>query len=151
MKLKKGNLAEYSMWASVDESILITTNATIKKDGSLVMGAGFAKTMAKMYPNLPKMAGIAIQNVCNYELGYGCIFLPGSFGLFQVKRHFKDNADVSLIVESTLALKEMAQASPDNSYHLNFPGIGYGHLAKEVVFPIIQQLPNNVSIWELDD
>jgi len=37
---------------------------------------------------------------------------------------------------------------PTAQIHLNFPGIGNGGLPRTQVFPLLQPLPGNVTIWE---
>ena len=54
MLLKYGNLMQ-SLAAYTD--VCITTNSFVKKDGTLVMGRGFAQQMADFYPQLPWFAG----------------------------------------------------------------------------------------------
>ena len=68
------------------------------------------------------------------------------FGIFQVKAHFRDNAHLELIRRSVVALREYCRNHPDVSIRMNYPGIGYGHLGREAVKPLLVGLPDNVTI-----
>lgn len=137
-----------NMWSCFDEvnHFLITTNAVIKKDGALVMGAGIAKQVRDKWPGIDKEMGAAIKRTCGSGGTYGVI-LGKKIGLFQVKHHYKDNASLELITYSTNMLKALANSVPERKFALNFPGIGNGKLSYEQVFPIINNLPDNVYVW----
>lgn len=146
VKLRQGNMFSYRHEYDV---LLVTTNAMVRKDGALVMGRGAALTATQYWPNLPFHLGRAIQ----IRPEYGVV-VPGGIisglriGAFQVKHHWRDEANPDLIMDATLKLKTIAMAFPDAKFALNFPGIGNGKLARETVLPIIERLPDNVDIWE---
>ena len=71
----------------------------------------------------------------------------GKLGVFQVKRHWADPAELTLIQHATSMLIEWCEEHPDAEVHLNFPGIGNGKLPVESVLPIIEELPDTVNIW----
>ena len=74
-------------------------------------------------------------------------------GCFMVKDHWMEKAKLSLIKDSCLDLCDILDSvavvhdSPIR-VDLNFPGIGNGGLPREDVLPIIEQLPDNVHVWE---
>lgn len=148
MKLRTGD-----MWSVFEEAdfFCITTNAQTRKDGALVMGRGIAKQAIERFPRLPYWAGgiLADRGLVGQE--YNILDMrPGSkFLLFQVKYHWKDEADLALIERSTGRLSHYAATYPMYQFHLNFPGIGNGRLKREDVLPIIEVLPDNVTVWEL--
>lgn len=137
---RKGNMLNH-----LDECdyACITTNSFIKKDGRLVMGAGIAKQVRDSVKDIDKRFGDGIFHLTEYNL-----VKAGKFYAFQVKYHFKDNADLDLIERTTHKLKVGCEKRPDLKVFLNFPGIGNGHLSREQVLPIVEQLPDNVTIWE---
>jgi hypothetical protein len=153
MKLIKGNL-----WDFKDEAILVTCNSYIRKDGEVVMGRGAALEFKERFPLLPiifgdqisrhygalKKYGILLSSISGYTFRSGQKYL----GLFQVKYHFKNPADISLIEFSTNGLMKFIKDIPLNSVSMNFPGVGYGRLQRELILPIIEKLPDNVSIYE---
>lgn len=152
MILEKGN-----MWDVFIESDLwlFTGNSYINQNGELVMGRGLALEVKNRFPALPKELGGYICDMNDGHLGcYGLIpwlmlEYSGMIGVFQVKRHFRDNARLSLIGHSCVKL--MSYLNRNNNMKpvdLNFPGIGYGRLDREQVLPIISELPDIVHVWE---
>ena len=139
------------MWSiyEMTDFYIVTTNSYIRKDGSLVMGRGAAKQVASHLPQIP--AQLARQTT---HLGtYGVIIHlrePTHIGAFQVKHHFGDAAQLSLIKHSTIMLRNIAHALPSHRFDMNFPGIGNGRLSYDAVLPIIVTLPDNVHIWTFD-
>ena len=142
MKQRKGN-----MFTDHDagDYLFVTTNSTIKKDGSLVMGRGAALEAKTRLKHIDKTLGNLISRHENPS-EYG-IVMGSSLGAFQVKHHFRDAADLDLIRMSTAKLKELAESNPSISYSLNFPGIGFGWREIDEVLPIIETLPDNVTVW----
>lgn len=138
------------MWDVYNRTDLfcITTNSYIKQDRSLAMGKGIALEATRRIPGIAKEFGRRITHLSNY----GLIIWerPGqqSIAAFQVKRHFRDKADLNLIDMSTKQLIKIATKYPSARFDLNFPGIGNGELPRHLVLPIIRQLPDNVYIWE---
>jgi hypothetical protein len=151
MKLAKENL-----WTKIDgpAAYIVTTNGYIRKDGALVMGRGAALEATKRIPGIEYQCGDKIQDFGyltdnGYRYGFLVVRLMNDlprFGIFQVKYHFKDNADLNLILHSVTMLKVAAEAWNDIQFRMNFPGIGWGHLKREDVLPLLQGLPNNVTI-----
>jgi len=143
MQLKCGN-----MWTdSTADFKLFTANATVRKDGALVMGRGCALEAQQLFPGCNKVFGGIIKE---YDGNiYGVILHPElPLGAFQVKWHFKDYAQLELIEYSVKMLSSMALAQPDKTFAVNFPGIGYGRLDRSVVLKVIEGLPENVEVWE---
>lgn len=133
--------------------ISVTTNATVKMNGELVMGRGAARDAARKYMQIPQEAGrriLLLRN--NGMMAYGfqmltipALMMPG-FGIFQVKHFFYDKASLDLIKKSTEMLAAFALGLPHWYFNLNYPGIGNGGLAEEQVWPIVKWLPDNVYI-----
>lgn len=147
MKIIKGDL-----WDSKDDYILVTTNATIKKNGAVVMGRGAAKELSIIRPNLPFLFGSLITNIQDsnrrYGVGWELSNSSPNYGIFQVKYDWWDNADLNLILFSTEKLIEHCNGVLQNyKISMNFPGIGNGRLSYDEVLPIISKLPDNVSLY----
>ncbi|MDX2007432.1 MAG: hypothetical protein SFU83_19515 [Meiothermus sp.] len=144
MKQKTGNL-----WASVGPTdvICVPTNNVILH-GRLVMGAGFAAEAARRYQGLDYLFG---QRVASEGPDYhlvGAVYAERVLLAFQTKRHFKDPADLDLIVRAAAKLRDYANGT-DKIIHLPYPGIGLGRLKVEEVAPVIEAagLPDNVWLW----
>ena len=128
---------------------LCTTNSYIRKDGALVMGRGCAKAMAEAFPGLPMMLGARIEHLSEYNIGILEDETSNiALGAFQVKYHFKQDADLGLIERSCSALWALADLKPEREFHLNYPGIGNGRLKASDIEPLIQLLPDNVNVWQ---
>jgi len=144
MILEKGN-----MWDVYEESDLwlFTGNSYINQRGELVMGRGLALEVKTRYKYVPECFGRRIVHLDTYgveALGDGW----DNFGVFQVKHHFKANAELMLIGYSCVKLVELIELQGLGRVDLNFPGIGYGKLDRAEVLPIIAELPDAVHVWE---
>lgn len=132
--------------------ILIPANGVITKDGRLVMGAGFAKTVKNSYPGVDSKLANALRRYPGKGgvILYGLV-LPSStkpFGVFQTKLDWRDNASLPIISFSTIKLMRLLR-DREQVIHLPFPGIGKGRLSRRAVLPIIELLPDCVTVWEL--
>lgn len=149
MKLKTGD-----MWKVYDEAdmFLITTNSFIKQNGALVMGAGIAKQARDKFPGIDLALGSRIQHLGTYGLLLSENWPERKLGAFQVKLHFKDSASLQLIEYSCKILTNFIvyNGLEHDKIHLNFPGIGNGKLEIEDVFPIVEKLPDCVTLWQYD-
>ena len=135
-----------------DTITLFTGNAYITKDGSLVMGRGAAKEVATLYPSAPKLFGKKVKEMKDDEDVYGvawCMIDKQIIGCFQVKYHFRSEATLYLIANSALDLKKVAGATPNKTFRMNYPGIGWGHLDHHAIEPIVEILPDNVHLYKI--
>lgn len=146
MILKSGDM--WRAWRCCD-LFCITTNATIKKNGSLVMGAGIARQARDKFLGVDLALGRIISGL---DGDYGLLVSPQwpskKLAAFQTKRHWREPSEVDLIVLSTNHLLGWALRHPDCRIALNFPGIGHGGLSRADVLNIVEILPNNVQVWE---
>jgi hypothetical protein len=148
MQIKIGNLFD-----SQDDFILVTGNATLRKDGALVMGRGAARQLKDRYPVFPHLVGQYIKDGCypkhNSVAVYG-IILIGRFGLFQVKYNWWEEADLDLIKFSVDELCNLYSTGflGTKTVSVNYPGIGNGRRNEQDVYPIISKLPEWVSVYK---
>jgi len=121
--------------------VLITTNGTVKANGEVVMGRGCAAEAKRRFPGIAKTLGELIKWNGN------TVFepVPGVYS-FPVKHNWYEQADLLLIAESCLFLKDRACATPEVTYVLPRPGCGNGHLTWEQVHPVVECLPDNVWV-----
>jgi hypothetical protein len=146
MILERGN-----MWSVFGKTglFLITTNPIITKAGKLVMGRGIARQMRDNFPGSDvELANLvrAFPSAYVMNMYHEPTFGKQSVGFFMVKHHWNDPAQNPVIMQSTARLMEIAPSW--ERIDLNFPGIGNGKLKREDVLPIIEQLPDNVHVWE---
>jgi len=157
MILEKGEM--WSVWGKTG-LWLFTGNSYINQKGELVMGRGLALEAKNKVPTIQRRLGTSISLatcpvIDGYKIyGVECIAFRNyrqqrfNVGAFQVKRHFKDVAELSLIGYSCIRLKAIIEALGYNRVDLNFPGIGCGRLKRDRVLPIISELPDCVHVWE---
>ena len=124
----------------------ITANSYLTKDLRLVMGRGAAQELKTIFPGIDKIFGNIIHNTCGHLGLYGLI-KHDLCGIFQVKYNFMDKADLELI-KFSIYLLTVEAGNIGQIIHLNYPGIGYGKLSKEVIRPLLDILPDNVHVWE---
>ncbi len=148
------------MWTAYDDADLfvITTNGIITKDYRLVMGRGIALQAKERLPDIDLVLGSEISTNFHRVEAKGAFlygFLPPKywprekFGCLQVKYRWYESANVALIEFSVRKLRHWLNDHPDASVHMNYPGIGNGHLTQEAVRPIIEVLPDNVTVWKI--
>jgi hypothetical protein len=131
--------------------IVVTTNAIVTPKGNLVMGRGAALEAKTRVPELASQCGRAIQRHflanphANSQTMYGFLEIrpwtrpgKGGFGIFQVKRHFKDKADIALINYACQVLSQWIRGTEFACpVRMNFPGIGNGQLSRDQVESIL--------------
>jgi len=149
MKIAIGNM--WNVFASVD-LFCITTNSITRKDGELVMGRGIARQAKDKFPGLGLALGNAVANGGMRGRVYGLLLSPSwpakKLAAFQVKINWQAKAELEIIRVSAQQLGHFAKANPDKSIALNFPGIGNGRLDYDDVLEIVQNLPDNVTLWK---
>lgn len=150
------NLVVGDLWDELGKAdlLLVSGNATVKRNGELVMGRGAAREAAQRFPGLALDMGQRIRNIGGYfrqPARYGVLLASDAFGtkprlgLFQAKWHWRDDASPYLIECSAVHLIGMARNFV--RIVLNYPGIGNGRLRVEDVEPIVAALPDNVFIY----
>lgn len=140
------------------DALLVTTNAYKRADGSVVMGRGAALQLTELLPGIDLDFGRQIHHLKPYGLVWAekhelelDDWLVPNIGAFQVKRSFRDEADLDLIETSCVKLAKWCAAHPKFKVRINFPGIGNGGLDERLVTPILEEtLPlHQVSVWKL--
>jgi len=152
-KYKYGNM--FDELKPNNNLFVITTNSYIRKDGCLVMGRGAAKQLKDRFPKIEKYAGDYIKSFqkrkdddddyCFFTLKYE----HHHIGFLQVKRFFKDDADLELIWDSIDCMQRFVEMAPwIKKVNINYPGIGFGGLTKKKVKPCLEELDKRFNIWQ---
>ncbi len=151
MILERGNM--FDMWGKTD-LFLFTSNPIVNKQGLAVMGRGIAKQLASKYPEVRKSFGQLLKEGVEVGCDWVCTVDNQPVGYFMVKDHWAEQAKLNIIQKSVDDLRHWIKDEEDEGNYwridLNFPGIGNGHLPRDEVLPIIEQLPDNVHIWEYE-
>jgi hypothetical protein len=148
MILERGNM--WDVFGNT-ELFLITTNPIVNGQGLAVMGRGIAKQAADRFPTIRADFAEVINNPTRvWECDVIGRYDDQLVGFFMVKDHWAAPARIDIISKSVDDLVQWIEESdnPLSRVDLNFPGIGNGGLDRELVLPIIEQLPDNVHIWE---
>lgn len=123
---EKADIWQYMEFAH--DAVCITTNGAVRKDGACVMGAGVAKQAAERYSHLPYQLGHSIKKSGNQPY----VFTMGPYTphivTLPVKHHWRQQADIDLIVRSIKQLVFLTNALHWESVVLVRPGVGNGRL-----------------------
>lgn len=130
-----GDLWEYRQ---PEDWVGITTNLTLRRDGKLVMGRGIAFEASQRYPALQKEWGEKIRETSEKQPS---IILTPKWKLiaFPVKYHFRDDADINLILRSTIQLLDILPMLSGGRILLPRPGCGNGRLDYAEVEPLLRK------------
>lgn len=150
MILEKGN-----MWSVFNHTnvFMITTNPMKRKDGAVVMGRGIALEAKTKFPSLPFDFGNELSNL-HPEIDQAYVGQIGVYDntpvwFFMVKDHWTKPASLDIIKSSVFYLKHGFEWG-NTRIDLNFPGIGNGNLPRDLVLPLLTDLPDNIHIWEYE-
>jgi hypothetical protein len=139
----------WSFW-DLGYSVCITTNGTVRMNGSAVMGRGCAWQAARRFPELPAVLGSKLLNYGNH-VHVLMEFQPHNAGplrrlfSFPVKHDWFDRfADLNLIRRSYQELSVFRAA--DEKIALPRPGCGVGNLRWEEVRCILDPLPGWLTV-----
>ena len=140
------------MWSAFDQPgilFLFTANSVVLRNGRLVMGVGMARQVRDRFPNIDMYFGELVKNTGKSAFG---LIVPDTFpsfkiGMFQTKVHYRDPARLDVIKAAAERLHLWANAHPATQVHLNYPGIGYGSHPASQIWPLIKDLPSNITIW----
>lgn len=134
------------MWSAFGKGIfMITTNPIKRKDGAIVMGRGIAKEAKDRIPSLPYDFGEKLTASDYRNIGMIGEYSGTPIWWFMVKDHWAEPAKLSIIEASANLLHHIKSSI---RVDLNFPGIGNGNLPREDVLPFLEDLPDNIHIWE---
>ena len=131
-----------------DSLFVVTTNGNLRRNNTLVMGAGAAAEAKRAFRDIERLAGTAIlaKSVKRDYYLYGFLQISPLLGIFQTKDHWRNKADLNIIRMSTVLLTEWCYENPTTQVRMNFPGIGLGGLSESEVLKIIADLPETVTV-----
>ena len=143
-------IIQENLWQYVPGGLIaVTTNASIKYNGALVMGRGAAKEAVQRIRDIDLEAGTAIA-YAGPMYGFLPLRMPEEkkmgFGIFQVKKAWNEKAHVKLILNAVMKLREFALEHPEMPIRLNYPGIGNGGLTMDEVEPYLVHLDECANV-----
>lgn len=151
MMLRLGDM--WSCYTEVDLFLVTANSYLTATDARLAMGRGIAREARDRFPGIDRKLGAAIARDSGHLGYYGLLVSPewprAKLGLFQVKDDFRQPARADFIRRSAELLGLWLQDHPGATVALNFPGVGAGWLTRAAALPLIDWLPDTVSVWEL--
>jgi len=151
MHYMKGDLYSDSEFCKYDY-IGFTANSTLTKDDRLVMGAGNAKVVRDKFKGIDKRLGSIIKESKHPEDPEVFLIVKDKetniFAL-QTKVNWKDKSPVGLVEYSLRYLKRLAESKPNRLFAVPYPAVNHGGLTKDILKEYIEELPDNVYIYEL--
>lgn len=124
----------WDAWAA-GHWIALTTNGMVTRAGRCVMGRGVAKQAADRMPDLPSVLGGMILKEGNHVHA----FPEYRVWSFPVKHHWRELANMTLIVRSARELKSLVPGWLSQVYIVR-PGCGNGGLNWKHVKPRIEDI-----------
>ena len=131
-----------NLWEYVADCRVITTNGSVKRDGTCVMGRGCAAEAKQRWPQLPRQLGEWLANSVpkigqtphRFEFGSEIIYS------FPVKHQWFESADLELIERSARELVQHINHMRFRVVVMPRPGCGNGGLSWTDVRPMLASL-----------
>ncbi|QAR32555.1 ADP-ribose-binding protein [Geovibrio thiophilus] len=117
------------------EYIAVTTNGTVKKNGTANMGRGNAKEVAAKLPQIAAELGRLLN-----EDGNRVHYLGDRVFSFPVEETWLSYAELRLVERSALELLEEVNRRGIKRITLPLPGCGKGGLKKADVLPVLEKI-----------
>ena len=120
----------------------IPTNGCVTKTGKAVMGKGVALQAKQKFPGIDLALGMAINS------GGNRLHLLVEYDLFSfpTKHDWRNPSDIELIKQSIMELENLAEEMQHRIFAIPLPGTGAGGLEAGDVWPLLEELPDNVIV-----
>ena len=130
--------------------LVFTANSMVTRDHRLVIGAGIAKTVRDMFPDIDAFFGTLLEanGLAGKCFGIAANYTHNVIAL-QTKIDWRDGSPLDLVRNSCYLLGQFASFRPAELFMSIRPGCGLGHLDWTTVKPLISPLlPDNVHIYD---
>ena len=125
---------------------LFTANSVVRNNGSLVMGAGCAKTVKERYKGIDVLFGDVIENLSVFGLQF-VQWHNMWIGAFQTKVDWKNDSPMDVVQVSIDNLHHVALRRPKHTFHLPCPAVNHGGKDVREILPLLEKLPDNVIVY----
>lgn len=115
------------------DAICCTTNAVVKSNGELVMGAGVAKAFSEYYPWLAKNWGKRVKESPGIDVFVTLMRSKPHLVYFRTKDHWKDKSQIHCIEAAIFNLVDLTNRIGWRKVLLPRPGCSNGGLNWETV------------------
>lgn len=134
----------FTLPQTANDAVCVTTNGIVKRDGSAVMGAGIAK-QANLKFSLSRTLGVYLKQHGNRVFNMGLVTDQTRryrIFTFPTKHDWRDNSDLSLIIQSAHELVALCDKLNIQTCYLPPVGCGLGNLdwetqVKPAIAPIL--------------
>lgn len=126
-----------NLWTHPADVRVITTNGSVRKDGSCVMGRGCALEAKQKFPPLAKMLGAHLRANGNIPFHYHDEATQTRLFTLPVKFYWHEKANIALILHSVQSLLDRLMMYPDWTIVIPRPGCGNGGLHWDEVKPVL--------------
>lgn len=127
------------IWGSGAYFVCVTTNGMVKRNGALVMGAGFAKQVRDRYPGIDLYFGNGVRCVGNVPQIYSPANGRPYIMSLPTKHDWRDKSDLELIIQSVKHIVDLMGVH--DTIALTRPGCALGGLDWDTtVKPAIEPL-----------
>lgn len=123
------------MWKLPSDGLVVATNTTLLKDGTLIMGGGQALAASKLYPDLPKVFGVhhkLSEDPFGWKAPDGKVIIT-----VPTKREPWKDSILTLIENGCKLLPALADQHKLKNVLLPILGCGLGNLKEKEVLPVL--------------
>jgi hypothetical protein len=131
------------LWTYPADARCVTTNGTVRADGTLSVGAGTAAEAGRRYPGLAKYLGEVVGRYGNVPYLYPVTRHkpPGGWVVsFPTKERWYNPAAITTVENSARVLVKMADEMGWHTVVLPPPGCGAAELTWDQVRPVLEPL-----------
>lgn len=126
------------LWVLEADAKCITTNGYVKTNGEGVMGRGVAQQATVKLPGIARALGHTLQRSGNHVSKLAIDAEDVDYFSFPVKHHWRDMADIDLIVRSARELMTVVIDAGYDRVLLPRPGCGNGQLHWPTVRRVVE-------------
>lgn len=141
-EVKRGDMMQ--VFDQVDHFIICVSSKLRGETGELIMLNGLAGVLGLKYPTLASKMGAWIKETCG-DSGEFYLRCSGKVGILQHMHSPRNGVNLGLISGGLKRLTELAQANPEKSYALEWPGY---QEPEWLLKHSIAQLPLNIQVWK---
>lgn len=134
------------------DTICVTTNGEVRKNGNAVMGRGSAEFARDTF-KVDKLLGEYLTKYRNRAFYLGTYPYRGkqiSLATFPTKYTWRDKSDIQLIKESALQMMKIADKFELRKVYIPIPGCGKGQLKWSEVKNVLSVLDSRFIVYSLN-
>lgn len=140
--IKRGDMMD--VFDEVDHFIICVGSKLRAESGELIMLNGLAGVLGLKYPTLSGKMGAWIKETCG-DGGEFYLRCSGKVGILQHMISLRNGINLGLISGALLRLTTLAEANPDKSFALEWPGYTE---PEWLLKGLIERLPSNIQVWK---